>query len=78
MANPVSKHALVPQHTKLNKTESEEVLKKYNITRVQLPKILITDPAIVHLKPNFGDIIKIERTSPTRGTSAYYRVVINA
>ena len=78
VANPVSKHTLVPEHTKLNKTESEEVLKTYNITRVQLPKIVITDPAIQHLKPSLGDIIKIVRKSPTKGTSVYYRVVINA
>ena len=45
---------------------------------MQLPKIIIADAAIQHLKPSIGDIIKIERKSPTRGTSVYYRVVINA
>ena len=78
MANPVSNHVLVPLHAKLNKTQSEELLKKYNITRIQLPKILINDPAIQHLKPSIGDIIKIERKSLTRGKAVYYRVVINA
>jgi len=78
MTSPISKHILVPLHTKLNKTESAEFLKKYNVTRMQLPKIIIADAAIQHLKPSIGDIIKIERKSPTRGTSVYYRVVINA
>jgi DNA-directed RNA polymerase subunit H len=72
------KHVLVPVHTKLNKKEEEELLQKYNVAKVQLPKILVTDPAIAHLNPGEGDIIKIERKSPTRGIALYYRVVINA
>jgi DNA-directed RNA polymerase subunit H len=78
MANPVTNHVLVPKHTKLNKKESEDILKKFNVALIQLPKIMITDPAIASLKPSAGDIIKIERESATRGTAVYYRVVINA
>lgn len=78
MENPISNHILVPVHTKLNKTETEEVLNKYNITKIQLPKILLTDPGIAHLKPEVGDIIMIERKSKTRGESVYYRVVSDA
>ena len=53
----------------------KELLEKYNIIKSQLPKILSSDPIISLLDPKTGDIIKIERISPTRGTSEYYRVV---
>jgi DNA-directed RNA polymerase subunit H len=71
-------HVLVPVHSKLNKEECEEVLKKYNVSKMQLPKILISDPAIAHLKADIDDIIMIERKSPTKGTAVYYRVVVHA
>ena len=66
---------LIPKHTKLNKEETEEVLKKYNISKKQLPKILKTDPAISTLDVEKRDVIKIDRNSPTCGTSVFYRVV---
>jgi len=43
---------------------------------MQLPKIHKKDPAISHLEPKKGDIIKIERKSPTNIKSIYYRIVI--
>jgi len=76
-ANPISNHRLVPVHTKMNKKDSEELLAKYKVSTVQLPKILISDPAIAHLKCDVGDIVQVERKSPTRGTALYYRVVVN-
>ena len=76
-ANPVLNHRLVPAHSKLNKKESEEILEKYKVSAVQLPKIMITDSAITHLKCEVGDIIVVERKSPTKGTAVYYRVVVN-
>jgi DNA-directed RNA polymerase subunit H len=78
MAMDISKHVLVPVHTKLSKKDGEELLEKLNVSLMQLPKILVTDSAIASLKPSMGDIIRIERKSQTRGTSVYYRVVINA
>ncbi len=70
-------HIFVPQHIKLTENEIEEFLKKLNIVRDQLPKILKKDPAIVSLEPQQGDIIKILRDSPTAGKTIYYRVVID-
>jgi DNA-directed RNA polymerase subunit H (RpoH/RPB5) len=66
-------HILQPKHIKLNKKE-EEILKKLNISKVQLPKILISDPALPE-GCNVGDIIKIERKEG-EGVFVYYRVVI--
>ncbi len=75
--NEELKHVLVPKHTKLSEKEKEELFKKYNITIRELPKILISDPAIRHLNPKENDVIKIERNSITAGKSVFYRGVIN-
>ncbi len=73
----ITKHVLVPKHTKLSEKESERILKKHNITKEQLPKILKKDPAIKGLDVSEGDIIKIIRKSPTSGKIEYYRCVVN-
>ncbi len=72
----VRQHVLYSKHEKLSEKEKRELLKKYNITLKQLPKIRINDPAIKHLNVKPGDIIKITRNSPVAGKSIYYRVVI--
>jgi len=70
------KHILVPEHKKLSDEETEKLLKKYNLSRKQLPRIKLDDPAIIELNPERGDIIKIIRDSPTTGKSFFYRVVL--
>jgi len=72
----ITSHVLVPEHILLTKEEGIKVLSKYNINPNQLPRISRKDPAISHLDPKVGDIIKITRKSPTASKSAYYRVVI--
>lgn len=71
----IVKHVLVPKHTKMGERQVQELLDKYNISKVQLPKITIGDPAIAHLVAKIGDVVKIDRLSPTAGKSEYYRVV---
>jgi len=68
-------HILIPQHRKLDEQETEEILKKYNVSRKQLPRIKINDSAILEMDPKKGDIIEIIRDSPTAGKSFFYRVV---
>jgi DNA-directed RNA polymerase subunit H (RpoH/RPB5) len=63
-------HILQPKHTKLSEKDSEEILKRLNLAKAQLPKILSTDAGL----PDgcaVGDIIKIERKS-----GEYFRVVV--
>ncbi len=72
------RHNFVPKHTIMGDKEKEELLKHYNISIKQLPKILKNDPVVKILKAKQGDIIKIIRKSPTTGESTYYRVVVNA
>lgn len=74
----VSKHVLVPKHTKLTDEEAQKVLDKYNVTPRQLPKIHKNDPTIKDLDTKPGDIIEIERKSPTVEKVKFYRVVANA
>ena len=67
-------HILQPKHTKLKEKEAEEVLAKYNISRAQLPKIFLDDPALPE-GCEVGNIIKIERKDGEE-TVLYFRVVV--
>ena len=63
-------HILQPKHSKLNEKEAEELLKKLNISKTQLPKILLDDPSLP-TDCKLGDIIRIKRKD-----GEYYRVVV--
>jgi len=67
-------HALQPKHSKLNQKESIEILKKLNVSKAQLPKILLSDPALPQ-ECEMGNIIKIERHHEDK-INIYYRVVV--
>jgi DNA-directed RNA polymerase subunit H len=67
-------HILQPKHSKLNKKDEEVLLAELNISKTQLPKIRIDDPALPD-NCSIGDIIKIERKEDD-DTFVYYRVVI--
>jgi DNA-directed RNA polymerase subunit H len=69
-------HELVPEHIILKENEIKEVLEKFKIGPQNLPKILLSDPAVKAINAKEGDILKIVRKSKTAGTSIYYRVVI--
>lgn len=70
-------HTLVPEHIKLSEDEKKKLLDFHNITIRDLPKILISDPAIRHLDAKENDVIKIVRNSSTAGKSVFYRGVVN-
>jgi len=72
----VEDHILVPKHSKLSEKDKKELLARYHVEPKDLPRIFINDPAIQHMDVKAGDIIKIERSSPTAGTSVYYRAVV--
>lgn len=71
----ITKHILVPKHEILTKEEEDELLKKYNTIKANLPKILQTDPIARYYNMQPGQICKIIRKSPTTGETYYYRVV---
>ena len=69
-------HILQPKHIKLKEKEEQELLESFYISKAQLPKILLTDPAL----PEgciVGDLIKIERKDvDSEEINVYYRVVV--
>jgi len=77
MAIDVSDHKSVPEHSKLDEEETEEVLEKYGVDKDSLPKIERTDAALKQTDVEEGDVIEITRDSPTAGKAKYYRVVVD-
>ena len=67
-------HILQPKHSKLNEKETDELLKKLNISKAQLPKILLKDPSLPE-EYKVGDVIKIERKEDDK-INIYYRVIV--
>jgi DNA-directed RNA polymerase subunit H len=72
----IFEHELVPKHRIMSEKEVEELLKKYGVTKKELPKILDSDPAVKALGAKVGDVIEIQRESPVAGVIKYYRVVV--
>lgn len=70
-------HVLVPEHRILNNEEKQELLNKFDIKLIQLPKISFKDPVVKIIKAKVGDVLEIKRKSSTAGESNYYRVVIS-
>jgi len=69
-------HILQSKHTKISEKEAEELLSKLNVSKAQLPKILLNDAGLPE-GCDIGDIIKIERKNHETGeVSIYYRVVV--
>ncbi len=67
-------HILQPKHSKLNEKQAEELLKKLNISKAQLPKILLSDIALPE-GCNIGEVIEIKRKEADK-INIYYRVVV--
>jgi DNA-directed RNA polymerase I, II, and III subunit RPABC1 len=71
----ITHHEIVPKHILLTQEESDLILKQYQTTRAQLPKLLTTDPVAKYYGMKAGDICKIVRQSPMTGESYYYRIL---
>lgn len=72
-----STNFLIPPHKKLTEEETKQLLQEYNISKENLPKISIKDPALTmyDLNAQSGDVIEITRTSFV-GKKPYYRLVV--
>lgn len=77
MAIDVRDHEAVPKHEKMEEDEIKEVLEKYDTEKDKLPKIERTDAALKQMDVEEGDVIRIERESPTAGKTTYYRLVVD-
>jgi len=69
-------HFLVPKHRLLGLEEAVEVLNRLNVKPWQLPRISVNDPVVRLLGGKPGDIVEIERDSPTAGKYKVYRIVV--
>ena len=58
-------HNLIPKHTILTKKETEDLLKKFSIRLVNLPRIFEDDAVSIALGAVEGDVLKIVRRSQT-------------
>lgn len=68
-------HQYVPKHEVLSKSQTAEVLKRFNVTDTdQLPNISRYDPVAQAIGIRPGEICKITRPSKTSITSEYYRI----
>ncbi len=75
MAFDVKEHFLVPRHSLLDSDSVEQIISELGIDKSKLPKLPKGYPAIKEFKPKKGDIVKINRYSPTAGKTTYYRIV---
>lgn len=69
-------HKYVPKHVLLTKDETDDLLKEYKISVIDLPQMFEKDPVAIAIGAKEGDIVKIIRDSETSVTSVvYYRYV---
>ncbi len=71
-------HEYVPKHEILSEKEIDEILKRYQCEKGQLPLIRTSDPAVKEIGAKSGDVIKITRKSLTAGKAIAYRYVVEA
>ncbi len=76
-------HEMVPEHRLVGEAEAEKIMKRFGITKEQLPKIKMTDPAIRVLEATLkekegireGMIVEIKRNSKTSEQFTAYRLI---
>ena len=76
-------HEMVPEHRLVGQGEADKILKKFGITKEQLPKIRLSDPAIRVLEATLkekegiqeGMIVEIKRNSKTSEKFTAYRLI---
>lgn len=72
----VTKHDLVPRHRKLSNEEQQEVLRKYRVTALKLPKIKKDDPVTRYFQGKVGEVFEITREH-NGDLELYYRIVVD-
>jgi DNA-directed RNA polymerase subunit H (RpoH/RPB5) len=73
----IREHSLVPKTRVLNKEETQQMMRKYNInTTKMLPEVSRFDPVSLAICMRPGDVCEIMRPSPTATETAFYRVCV--
>ena len=71
----ITHHEIVPKHILLSEEEANKVMEIFQAKKVQLPRLMTTDPVARYYGMKVGDVCKIIRQSPMTGESYYYRVL---
>ena len=69
-------HDFVSKHELLTTEEKEKFLEEYKVQAYQLPRINASDPAIIAVGGNPGDVVRVIRNSTTAGKYVAYRYVV--
>jgi DNA-directed RNA polymerase subunit H len=69
-------HDFVSKHEILSPEERKKLLENYKVQPYQLPRINASDPAIIAVGANPGDVVRVIRKSPTAGRYIAYRYVV--
>lgn len=74
----VLEHDMVPKHTILTESETQNIMKQYNIknAKTQLPTISRYDPVAIAIGLRPGKVCEIIRPSPLTIKTKYYRICI--
>eukprot|EP00051_Salpingoeca_urceolata_P006964 m.92074 g.92074 ORF g.92074 m.92074 type:complete len:213 (+) comp15060_c0_seq2:308-946(+) len=72
----IMEHSLVPTHKLLSAEEKEVLLKRYNLSESQVPRMQLSDPVARYFGLSRGQVMKIVRRSETAGRYVTYRIVM--
>ena len=72
----ITEHNLVPKHLVLSAGDVDELVKRYNLKKSQLPRMELKDPISQYYGLVRGDVVKIIRKSETAGRYVTYRTVV--
>ncbi|MCW4033955.1 MAG: DNA-directed RNA polymerase subunit H [Candidatus Bathyarchaeota archaeon] len=69
-------HDFVSKHEVLTPEEKQQLLEEYKMQAYQLPRINSSDPSVIAVGGNPGDIVRVIRKSTTAGKYVAYRYVV--